>query len=148
MTSRRLAIADALAIVGFATVGQLPHHGSVSAGGYAHDALPLLGCWFAAAAVLGLYAEGRPGLSRFALLGLNTESRSAPRRFVLTWLIGVTGGVLIRAAILGRQLGGKELGFLITSLVFVLLFVLGARAIAYFTVRRRGRVLAGGGGNR
>ena len=46
---RRLALAGTLAIVIFATIGQLSHEGGVSAGGYAADVLPLVGCWLAAA---------------------------------------------------------------------------------------------------
>jgi hypothetical protein len=113
------AAADAVGIVVFAAVGQLSHKGGVSVAGFAHDALPLLGGWFAAAWAFGAYR--RPGL----------------RPFVSTWLVGVTAGVVIRGVVLGRSFGGRELAFLVTSLVFVLLFVLAARGLTEVFARRR-----------
>ena len=74
---RARALLDAAAILVFVTIGQLSHHGHVSAGGYAADALPLLGGWFAAAAAF-----------RY--------------RWLPTWLAGVSAGVLVRAAVLGH----------------------------------------------
>jgi hypothetical protein len=88
----RLALAGAAAILIFATIGQLTHEGGVSAGGYAADVLPLLGCWLAAAWRTG--------------------------RFVPTWLLGVTAGVAIRMAVLGHY-RWSELSFLAVALVFV-----------------------------
>jgi hypothetical protein len=55
----------------------LSHHGHLSATGYARDALPLLVGW----------------------LGATVLFRG---RFVPTWLVGVTAGVVLRAAILGH----------------------------------------------
>ena len=119
MLSRRLALSDAVAIVLFATLGQLSHDGGLSVAGYARDALPLLIAWFAAAALLGTY-------------------RKPDRRtFLLTWALGVTAAVAVRAAILGRHLGGKELAFLITSLVFILLLTLAARGVSGLVAARR-----------
>jgi hypothetical protein len=71
--------------------------------GYARDALPLLAGWLAATA----YFRGR---------------------FVPTWLVGVTAGVLLRAAILGHWYA-KELVFLLIALVFVGLFAAIARRL-------------------
>ena len=102
---RRLALAGAVAIVVFATIGQLSHDGGVSAGGYAADVLPVLGCWLAAA--------------------------WWTRRFLPTWLLGVTGGVLLRMVVLGHY-RWSELSFLVVSLVFV-----GAVAFAVWTVAGR-----------
>ena len=117
--SRRLALSDAVAIVLFATLGQLSHDGGLSVAGYARDALPLLIAWFAAAALLGTY-------------------RKPDRRtFLLTWALGVTVAVAVRAAILGRHLGGNELAFLITSLVFILLLTLAARGVSGLVAARR-----------
>jgi hypothetical protein len=107
----RLAVADALAIVAFAAIGQLSHHGGVSIAGFARDALPLLAGWFGAALVFGAYRS------------------AAPRAFLLTWLVGITAGVGIRAAVLGRALNGHEAAFLVTSLIFTLLLILGCRAL-------------------
>jgi DUF3054 family protein len=88
----RLVLGGAVAIVAFATIGQLSHDGGVSIGGYAADVLPLLGCWAVAARLT--------------------------RRFVPTWLVGVTVGVLIRMVVLGHY-RWSELSFLLVSLVFV-----------------------------
>ena len=88
----RLALAGAVAIVVFATIGQLSHEGGVSAGGYAADVVPLLGCWLAAA--------------------------WWTRRFVPTWLLGVVGGVAIRMVVLGHY-RWRELSFLAVALGFV-----------------------------
>jgi DUF3054 family protein len=109
---------DATAIVLFGAIGQLSHHGGVSLAGFAHDALPILGGWFAAAVAFGLYARG------------------GRRAFVLTWLAGVTAGVAVRALVLGRPANGREAAFLVTSLVFTLLLVLGCRALALWRLRR------------
>jgi DUF3054 family protein len=87
------AVTDAIAILVFVTIGQLSHHGGVSAAGYAEDALPFLACWLAAAA---------------AFRG----------RFLQTWLVGVTAGVALRAAILSHWYA-KELAFLLVSLVTI-----------------------------
>ena len=88
----RLAWAGIVAILVFATIGQFSHHGGVGAGGYAADAIPLLCCWLAAA--------------------------WATRRFVPTWLLGVTGGVAIRMVVLGHY-RWNELAFLAVALAFV-----------------------------
>jgi hypothetical protein len=117
---RPIVLADALALILFATLGQLSHDGGVSAAGYARDALPLLAGWFAAALALRTYA--RPGR----------------RVFLQTWAIGVTAGVLLRAAVLGRHLGGGQLAFLATSLVFTLVLLVACRAVATRQTRRTG----------
>ena len=79
-------------------------HGS-SAGALVRDLLLFLGCWFAAARALKLYA------------------RPSWRRLLATWLIGVTAAVLVRAAIVGHWAGD----FYGIALGFTLLFVLAAR---------------------
>jgi hypothetical protein len=89
---RRLAFAGAVAIIVFATVGQASHDGGVSAAGYAADVLPLLGCWLAVA--------------------------WWTKRFVPTWLLGVTAGVAIRMVILGHY-RWSELSFLAVALIFI-----------------------------
>lgn len=112
-------LADGVALILFATLGQLSHDGGVSAAGYARDALPLLAGWFAAALALRTYA--RPGW----------------RVFLQTWALGVTAGVLLRAAVLGRHLGGGQLAFLATSLVFTLVLLVACRAVAARVGRQR-----------
>jgi hypothetical protein len=116
---RTAAASDAAAIVLFAVVGLLSHHGSVAGSGLARDALPLLGGWFSAALLLGLYT--RPG----------------PLRLVATWLCGITAGVALRAVLLGHTQAGKEAAFLAVALAFTLLFVLGGRLLTASVRPRR-----------
>ena len=103
----RLAVADGLALVAFVTVGLFSHDHALSVGGYARDLLPLAAGWFGAAALFGLYRHG------------------GRRALVLTWAVGVAAGVVVRAAVLGHTSVGKEAAFLVVSLVFTALFVLG-----------------------
>jgi hypothetical protein len=91
-TLPELALAGTVAIVAFATVGQLSHEGGVTAGGYAADLVPLLASWLAVAAIT--------------------------KRFLPTWLIGVTLGVAIRMPVLGHY-HWNQLSFLAVTLVFV-----------------------------
>lgn len=115
----RLAVADdTAAIVVFAVVGNLSHHGDVSIRGLARDVLPLLGGWLIAGLAFGLYR--RPSLWRL----------------FATWLVGVTAGVAVRAAVLGHTDAGKEASFLAVALVFTLLFALAARALTALALRR------------
>jgi hypothetical protein len=110
--------ADAVALLAFSVVGLLSHHGTVTARGLAHDALPLLGGWFAAALVFRLYT--RPSLGRL----------------LATWACGVTAGVAVRALVLGRSFDGHEAAFLGVALAFTLLFVLVLRVALAATVAR------------
>jgi Protein of unknown function (DUF3054) len=107
---RLLPVADALGILTFATVGLLSHDHALRLPGYARDALPVLGGWYAAAFVFGAY---------------RTPSR---RTFLLTWIVGVPLGILVRALVLGRSLDGDQAVFLGITLAFTLLFVLAFRA--------------------
>ena len=91
-TFRPLVAAGTVAILVFATVGQLSHDHGVSAGGYAADALPLLASWVALAVLT--------------------------RRFLPTWLAGVTIGVGVRLVVLGHY-HWNQLSFLLVALVFV-----------------------------
>ncbi len=115
----RFAVAaDAAAIVVFAVIGNVSHHGDVSGRGLARDVLPLLGGWLGAGLLFGLYR--RPTLTRLAA----------------TWLVGVTAGVVARAAVLHHTGVGKEAAFLAVALVFTLLFALAARALTAWALPR------------
>ena len=92
-----------MAIIAFATIGQLSHDHHVSLGGYASDALPLLVAWLAVA--------------------------YATRRFVPTWLAGVTLGVVARMIALGHY-HWDQFTFLLVALVFVGLIAWPAQWIA------------------
>jgi hypothetical protein len=102
-------VSDAVAIVAFATVGLLSHDHTLGVSGYARDALPLLGGWFAAAFAFGLYR------------------RPSAKTLLATWAVGVPLGVLVRALVLGRDLDGGQAVFLAIALAFTLLFVLAFR---------------------
>jgi DUF3054 family protein len=100
------AATDAAALLVFVAVGVLTHGASAEA--FVRDALCILGGWFAAALTVRLYARG----GRW--------------RLAATWLAGVSAGVLVRAAIVGRWPGA----FYGVALAFTALFVLSARAAA------------------
>jgi Protein of unknown function (DUF3054) len=89
-----LPLLDALALVVFVAVGVGTHGASV--GAFLRDATCFLGAWFAVALAARLYARGgRP-------------------RLMVTWLVGVSGAVFLRAAIVDRWPGafyGVALGF-------------------------------------
>jgi len=110
-----LAVSDAVAIIVFATIGLISHHHGLSVRGYARDALPIVGVWFAAGLGLRLYVTQRPS------------------RLAATWLIGVTGGVLVRALILGRTLNGKEATFLAVALITIGVLVAALRGVIALT---------------
>ena len=111
--------ADAAALVVFTLIGLLSHHGGVSGRGLARDLLPLAGGWFAVALVVRLY------------------TRPAPWRLAATWLVGITAGVAIRAAILGHTHAGKEAAFLGVALAFTAVFALASRFVAATASARR-----------
>jgi hypothetical protein len=94
-----------VALVAFTVIGVLTHGSSVTA--LARDLLVFLGCWFAVALALRLYA------------------RPSRPRLLATWLIGISAGVLVRAAIVGHWAGD----FYGIALAFTLLFVLAARTL-------------------
>jgi hypothetical protein len=110
--------ADVAAIVVFAVIGNLSHHGGVTAGGLARDILPLLGGWLGAGLLFGVYRA--PSLTRLAA----------------TWLVGITAGVVIRAAVIRHTNVGKEAAFLAVALVFTGLFALAARALTAWGLPR------------
>ncbi len=87
----------------FVALGVLTHDASVTA--FMRDALCFLGAWFAVALAVQLY------------------TRSGWWRLGATWLVGVSVGVLVRAAIAGRWPGA----FYGIALAFTALFVLAAR---------------------
>ncbi len=112
-----MAAVDGLAILGFTIAGVVAHRGALPLSVFAEDALPLLGGWFAAAAVFRLY------------------SRRTRRALLLTWAVGIPVGVLVRAAVLGRLDEPRQLAFLVTTLGLSLLFVLAARALVALAYR-------------
>ena len=102
---KKAAAWDAAALLVFVVVGVVTHDASATA--FVRDLACILGGWFAAAIVLRLYVRG----GRW--------------RFAATWLIGVSAGVLARAAIVGHL----AVDFWGVALGFTLLFVLVARGV-------------------
>lgn len=116
---RVAALIDGAAVLAFTIIGVVSHRHALPPSALAEDALPLLGGWFAAAAVFGLYR------------------RPTWRALLLTWAVGIPLGVAARAAVLGRLDEPRQLAFLATTLVLSLVFVLALRAAASLTTRRR-----------
>ena len=104
---------DAGALLVFVAVGVATH--GASGGAFVRDVLCILGGWFAAAAALRLYRRG------------------GWRRLAATWLLGVTAGVAVRAALVGHFAAD----FYAVALAFTALFVLGARLAATRLLRTR-----------
>ena len=105
-----MAATDAVALLVFVAVGVATHGASV--GAFGRDAACFLGCWFAVALVVGLYRRG------------------GWRRLALTWLVGVSGAVFLRAALVDRWPGafyGVALGF---TALFVLTGRVGGQALS------------------
>jgi hypothetical protein len=108
--------ADVVALLVFVGVGLLNHQGGITAWDFLRDAVPFIGCWLLAGGAFDLYKRPRAG----ALVG--------------TWLVGVTGGVLLRA-LAHWHIEGDDAVFLAVALCFALVFVLAARiAASFFTV--------------
>jgi hypothetical protein len=110
---------DAAALTVFVIVGLLSHHGRIHLHDLAATLIPLLLAWMATAVSLGLYPHPRPAA------------------FLVTWLVGVTLGVALRAVLLERSADTEEAAFLAASLVFTLLFVSVPRAGLQLAGRRR-----------
>jgi hypothetical protein len=100
-----VAAVDAAALVSFVLVGVLTH--GASGGGFFRDLVCILGGWFAVAASVRLY------------------SRGGWWRLLATWLVGVSGGVLIRAAFVGHV----AFDFWAVALAFTALFILAGRVL-------------------
>jgi hypothetical protein len=91
----------------FVTIGVLTHDASF--GAFVRDALCILGGWFAVALAVGLYRRG------------------GWWRLVVTWLAGVSAGVLVRAAFIGHWPGA----FYGVALAFTAVFVVIGRSLRY-----------------
>jgi hypothetical protein len=95
----------------FAAIGVATH--DASAGAFVRDALCFLGAWFAVALAVRLYARG--GLTRLAV----------------TWLVGVSLAVLVRAAVVGHLPGA----FYAVALGFTALLLGAARTLPHLSRR-------------
>ena len=109
---KKAAAWDAAALLVFVVVGVVDHGATV--GAFFRDLACILGGWFAAAALVRLYVRG----GRW--------------RLAATWLVGVSAGVLVRAAIVGHL----AVDFWGVALAFTALFVLAGRALGRLAVRK------------
>lgn len=117
--ARVVALADAIAIAAFTVAGIVSHTGGLSLRAVAEDALPLLAGWMVAAAATGLYR------------------RPSPRPLLATWLLGISAGVALRAAALGRLDEPRQLAFLATTLVLTLVCVAATRLVLWAVSERQ-----------
>ncbi|HLB61252.1 MAG TPA: DUF3054 domain-containing protein [Actinomycetota bacterium] len=118
-----LVVTDTVALLAFVVVGVLDHGGTLGVGPLVRNAVPILGAWLGAAAVLGTYREG--GLGRLAA----------------TWAAAVPAGVALRGLWLGRDFGTGFLVFTGVALSFTLLFLVAGRLVLLGLARGRRAVL-------
>jgi hypothetical protein len=117
-----LIAGDAVALLLFAVIGLISHDKAIGIDELARDALPVLGGWFVAAALLGTYR------------------RRSRRAFLETWAGGIIAGTVVRGIVLHRHVfGGRYLTFIVVTLVVSLLLLLTWRALAAILLRRSGR---------
>jgi hypothetical protein len=114
-----LAVGDGLVLVLWAVLGLMHHEEGVTFAGLLRNAGPILVGWFAAALALRTYA--RPGFLRF----------------LATWAIGITVGVLLRSLILTKPWNGDEFTFLGVTLAVTLALLLLWRGIVVAVSRAR-----------
>jgi hypothetical protein len=114
-----LVIGDVVALAVFAVVGLASHHKEIGPRGLFRDAVPVVVGWLVAAGTFDIYR------------------RPSWRRFVLTWLVGVTSGLLVRGLVLHRNvLGGRYLSFVAVSLIVTLALLMAWRG-SYWFIRER-----------
>ena len=115
----QLAVGDVIAVCLFAPFGLVSHYEGITLAGLARNALPICLGFLAAALVVGAWR--RPGL----------------RTLAAAWALGVTAGVLVRAAILGHGYGRTTFTFLVVTLVVTGLLLLAWRGLIAMLARRR-----------
>jgi hypothetical protein len=109
---RVLMLGDLVPILVFALLGGAMHESGFSVVDVVRN-IALLGAgWLAAALVFRPYASD--SLARLAA----------------TWAVGITAGVFLRAAALGREVDGEYLGFWGVALAVTLLVLLAWRLLA------------------
>ncbi len=111
MRPRLLPLTDAVALVVFVAIGVLTHDASATA--FVRDLACILGGWFVIALAVRLY------------------TRAGWWRLVVTWLAGVSLGVLVRAAIVGHV----AVDFWAIALAFTALFLIATRLLRNLVAR-------------
>jgi hypothetical protein len=114
----RLALGDVVAVGLFAPLGLLSHHEGITLAGLARNLLPVAGGFLLAGLLLG------------------TWRRAGRWRLVAAWLVGVAGGVVVRAAILGHGYGRTTFTFMAVTLTVTGLLLLAWRGILALAARR------------
>ena len=102
-----LATGDGAVLILWAVLGLAHHAEGITVAGLLRNAGPILVGWFVAATALGTYR--RPA--------------SGPR-FLATWALGISAGVILRALILGRPWNGDEFAFFGVTLAVTLVVLL------------------------
>jgi hypothetical protein len=115
----QLALGDVVAISLFAPIGLVSHDEGITLAGLARNALPIALGFLAAALVVGTYR------------------RAGHRTLAAAWLLGVTAGVLVRAAILAHGYGRTTFTFLTVTLIVTGLLLATWRALVAVMGRRR-----------
>jgi DUF3054 family protein len=114
-----LVIGDIVALVLFALLGLISHDKGIGGHGLFRDAFPVVIGWLLAAGTFDLYRQ------------------PSWKRFFLTWVVGITGGVLVRGFALHRNvLGAEYLSFVAVTLIVTLVLLVAWRA-SYRLMRRR-----------
>ena len=117
--SALLAALDGLALVAFVLVGMRSHHEATAAEVFARNAIPLLVCWFATAALMHTYRRGQSTWG-----------------FLRTWAIAVPVALLVRTWIVGSPSApGRIALFVGIGMAFTLLFLLGVRVAVGLVAR-------------
>jgi hypothetical protein len=115
----KLAVGDVIAVSLFAPIGLLSHDEGITLAGLARNVLPIAIGFLAAALLVGTWR--RPGW----------------RTLVPAWALGVTAGVLVRAAILGHGYGKTTFTFLTVTLAVTGVLLAAWRSGVWFASRRR-----------
>ena len=114
----QLAVGDVVAVGLFAPIGLLSHGEGITFAGLARNLLPIAGGFLVAGLLFG------------------TWRRAEPWRLAGAWFVGVAGGVLVRAAVLGHGFGRTTFTFMAVTLVVTGLLLLMWRGIVALATRR------------
>ncbi|MGI9657442.1 MAG: DUF3054 domain-containing protein [Gaiellaceae bacterium] len=109
---RLLMLGDLSPIVVFAVIGGASHDGGFSLVEVLRN--------------IGLFGAGWI----VAALLLRPYSRATAARLASTWLLGISAGVFLRAAALGREINGEYLGFWGVTLAVTLVLLVAWRLVA------------------
>jgi hypothetical protein len=121
-----LAVGDGAVLVIWSILGLAHHAEGITLAGILRNAGPIALGWYAAALLLQTYA--RPGWVRF----------------LATWALGISAGVLLRSLFLGRTWNADEFAFLGVTLAATLMLLSIWRGLAFVWTRRPVRAAASG----